>query len=742
MWWLWLACACTPELEDTAIDEDGDGYAAAEDCDDEDPLVHRHADEVCNGIDDDCDGFIDDDDDDRIGGTWFYEDADDDGYANDAFAGGMQACEAPPGTSAEASDCDDGDDGIHPGALETDCTDPVDYDCDGETLFVDDDGDGVPACEDCDDDDDDVTYGDLWYRDLDSDGYGDPDNAKHACEQPDGWVADDQDCDDHQPIINPDGTEDCDDGLDNDCDGFIDDADLSQWWADADGDGYGDPDHTQYACGPDGYVDNDDDCDDAHADAYPGAEEQWYDDIDQDCLGGDDYDQDGDGYDLDEDCDDEDTGVFPGAEESIDGVDQDCDDLTDEVDASDAGWVFSGGNDELGTEVLVGDVNADGHPDLLALEADEWHHHLWLGPLTGDATSSQALVLTGNAARLPQAVLADLDGDGIDDVLTSKWYDVAGELSLTPGPHTSSSSLSATLLITGSGTWGLGENLASADVDGDGYADLLASSSDLYYGQGGHVYLFRGPLSSQSTVSDADATLAGENLEAVGSGLDVHPDMDADGLPDLIVGAQYLDGGASMSGAAYLIPGPLTAASGHPDDVCALMVTTDASSFYLGTVVGQAGDVDGDGYGEFLVSSPTMLGDAWLFSATQTGTVTLSDPVARITGGSTASRFGETLLAGDYNRDGTSDVLVTDYMKGGNSSMGGNAYLFVGPLSGTLDLEDSAQISGDSDALGRGGAFADLTGDGFDDLLLGAPTADVEAGDAGAVYVITGRAFE
>ena len=121
-------------LSDTAdtdtvevLDADGDGYDAEDDCDDADPLVFPGAEEVCDGVDNDCSGAIDDDPTD---GSWFFEDADGDGYGNAAET--ALACAADEGWTSDDTDCDDTDATANPGVVEVGC-DGVDNDCDGST---------------------------------------------------------------------------------------------------------------------------------------------------------------------------------------------------------------------------------------------------------------------------------------------------------------------------------------------------------------------------------------------------------------------------------------------------------------------------------------------------------------------------------------------------------------------------------------------------------------------------------
>ena len=167
------------------IDQDQDGFVQADDCDDLNSDVNPGADEVCNGLDDNCDDIIDND---ATDGFAVYADVDEDGYGDAAAE--QLVCEAPQGTVDNGDDCDDTDPAIHPAAREVCDLADVDEDCD-------------ELADDADPSVDVATMG-IWYADADADGFGDPDLDTVACDAPAGFVADDTDCGDDDATANPD----------------------------------------------------------------------------------------------------------------------------------------------------------------------------------------------------------------------------------------------------------------------------------------------------------------------------------------------------------------------------------------------------------------------------------------------------------------------------------------------------------------------------------------------------------
>ena len=241
-------------VDDCFVDLDGDGlagtasapggdlsclgpaeFALAEDCDDDNALVHPGATEIAgDGVDSDCDGA-----------ELCFVDEDGDGHGAGVPEGIDDLTCGTSGWSSEDGDCDDDDGAVGPHLSETPCN-GVDDDCD-------------PVTED----------------DADEDG--------------DGYLGCTEDCDDTDAYVSPAAPEQCDNGVDDDCDGMVDEeAEVRPWYLDADGDGFGFGNELQavVACQrpSEAHVLQGGDCDDADAAVYPGAEERC-DGVDNDCDG-------------------------------------------------------------------------------------------------------------------------------------------------------------------------------------------------------------------------------------------------------------------------------------------------------------------------------------------------------------------------------------------------------------------------------------------------------------------------
>ncbi len=670
-----------------------------------------------------------------------YVDADFDGYAGQ-------------------SDCDDNDPEVHPGVYEW---------CNGK----DDDCDGTV--------DEDPVNGTTWYVDLDDDGYGISSYSLAACEQPDGYASEPEDCDDLRADSNPAADELCD-GVDNDCDDEIDEddaADALTWYADKDGDGYGDPTDTTVACQPpSGYVEDGTDCDDYRDYYHPAA--LWYADGDGDgygdpasevqaCEPPDDHVADG------TDCDDTRDDIHPQADEICDAVDNDCDEDLDEGFArcgeygmanADASFIGESAGDFAGCNVAAaGDVDDDGHDDILVgadhestVGNDAGAAYLLLGPISGTHSLSSADASFRGEASSDYAGFAlssagDVDADGHDDLLIGAYLADAGGNSsgavyLVMGPVSGELGLSAAdarLIGEVSGD-NAGYSVAGAgDVDGDGHDDMLvgAKNSDAAGSYAGAAYLVDGPTSGDVALSAAFGRYLGESEgDYAGTCVAGAGDVDGDGLADLLVGAPQA--GGSTAGAAYLLLGP---AEGEIDlsDADAELGGEGANDA-AGCAVAGAGDVDRDGYDDVLVGATgedgagSDAGAAYLLLGPLGLGDGLQDAQAMLTGEDAGDEAGERLAAGgDLNDDSYDDLLISAVSASSNA---GAVYLVLGPVTGEISLSNAQwKLTGDAsgDYAGYGASAAgDIDADGYGDLLVGAMKSDTGGTDAGAAYLFLG----
>ena len=427
-----LYLVCGPPYQDHGGVNPG-GFEGGEDCDDAVETTFPGADEACNGVDEDCDGRVDED-----------FDADSDGFVTDADldGDGTPDCEAG-GYDAAELDCDDASQVVFPGGPEV--CDGLDSDCDGDLVDgypdvdgdgepdctdVDVDGDGDPAITDCDDLDpavftgapelcDDVDSdcdGDLVDDAVDTDLDGEPDCVD--LDDDNDLFPDDVDCEPLDPTFFPNAPELCDD-LDSDCDGtFADefsdfDGDDDPDCTDADDDNDGDPDVT--------------DCKPTNADIYNGAPEIPDDFLDQDCDGADTVtcfvDGDGDGVGVpanptleadglcgdelgesqfDNDCNDGDPTIHPGADELCDSVDSNCN--GERVDQ------FPDQDGDGDPDCIDGDTDGDGFT-IGDGDCDDLNNQIFPGaPEVCDGIDNDCDLLVDAADD--DATVDDFDGDG------------------------------------------------------------------------------------------------------------------------------------------------------------------------------------------------------------------------------------------------------------------------------------------------------------------------------------------
>jgi hypothetical protein len=386
------------------------------------------------------------------------------------------------------------------------------------------------------------------------------------------------------------------------------------------------------------------------------------------------------------------------------------------------------------------------------------------------------------AGRFGQAVFVrgDINGDGYMDMLVGapqasgpagvgvgKTYVFYGSTSFPDTIDLSVTSASVTISGMVASEWS-GYSLASGDFNGDGFDDIaigaLYSQTALFY-HGGRVYVLYGgptlPSVIDLAVDSADVIISGNGYDVRLGASVAAGEINGDGRDDLLMAATYADmSGVSNGGAVFVLFGaqawePRIDLSHTP---AGLSIWGGNSEDHLGTALA-VGDVNADCYDDLLIGAPDAdpqgrmsAGIAYvLFGAsTLPNVIRFSETEADVTifGASTGNRLGMTAAVGDFNWRSPADIVVgAPYANTAAGNSAGEVYIILGNhnLNSIYDLASAVpnvRIRGANALDNAGGALAmgDVNGDGYDDLLVGAYTADVGSeSSAGICYLIYGR---
>ncbi|MCP4918923.1 MAG: hypothetical protein GY913_18610 [Proteobacteria bacterium] len=282
-----------------------------------------------------------------------------------------------------------------------------------------------------------------------------------------------------------------------------------------------------------------------------------------------------------------------------------------------------------------------------------------------------------------------------------------------------------------------------ADINGDGYSDVAMGAAE-----GDAVWLvFGGSSPSSGDTDSATAVFEGDSGDETGAGVAL-ADLDGDGLVDVAIGAPRADDAAVDAGAVHVFANAAFSGSIDAPVDRDMVLTGSASSSKpkAGTAVMSPGDIDGDGVDDLLVGAPgddaayTNAGAVHIwYGGTISGTVDLAGEAA-IEGETAGDSLGEALSGADADGDGQADIAIGSRLSDSAATDAGRGYLVLGDAyTGSNDIATvaAADVVGDSslDYLGTSILLADVDGDGFADLFLGAPRDDGGGSDAGVVYV-------
>jgi hypothetical protein len=414
---------------------------------------------------------------------------------------------------------------------------------------------------------------------------------------------------------------------------------------------------------------------------------------------------------------------------------------------------------EFGISVATaGDVNGDGYSDVIVgaphyhdPETDEGRAFVHHGSASGLSTSpdwtaesNQALAELGNSV----AAAGDVNGDGYGDVIVGayNYSNVQWEEGWTFVYHGSASGLSTSPEWTAESNqqeaW-FGWSVATAgDVNGDGYSDVVVGAHYYDHPQAaeGRAYVYHG--SSAGLAISPDWTAEGDQAQAYfGFSVATAGDVNGDGYSDVIVGAPPYDNGETNEGRVYVYHGSVTGIDTSPDRTA----EGDQADAHFGHSVATAGDVNGDGYSDVIVGAPyyhnpqTEEGRVYVYHGSATGLNTSPNWTAE--GDQAWAWFGWSVsAAGDVNGDGYGDAIVGACLYDNPESGEGEAFVYHGSATGLSTSPDwTAGSNQDFARFGQSVATAgDVNGDGYGDVIVGAPYYHNPEPAEGRAYVYHG----
>lgn len=437
--------------------------------------------------------------------------------------------------------------------------------------------------------------------------------------------------------------------------------------------------------------------------------------------------------------------VFQGSASGVDAA-AICNIRSGQAD-SDLGWSVRS----------AGDVNGDGFSDIIVgapffdnPQINEGAAFIYHGSASGvNYVSSATLTANQNGSQMGYSVSSagDVNGDGYDDVIVGAPYFDNGETNEGAAfiYYGSASGISLNGFVTLEGNQAeanMGFSVSGAgDVNGDGYADVVVGAPlyDDAQANTGRVFIFHGSpggLNPQAVLNLSFNQLGCRFGHAAASGGDVN----GDGFSDIVVGAPGYGNGQNGEGAAFVYYG---SGSGILNN--ALILESNKGGSFLGGSVSGAGDINGDGYSDVIAGAhfyndgEVLEGAAFVYYGSQSGINVQTGEILQINEAQAA--LGTSVsCAGDVNGDGFSDVIVGADHYIANQKMQGGAFVFHGSSSGVDPVAKTTLLS-NKEAAHMGYAVSgagDVNGDGYADVIVGAPQYNGGQAEEGALFVYHG----
>ncbi|MBN2549710.1 MAG: FG-GAP repeat protein [Anaerolineales bacterium] len=426
-----------------------------------------------------------------------------------------------------------------------------------------------------------------------------------------------------------------------------------------------------------------------------------------------------------------------------------------------ASWAKVSNNDlsYFGYSVAsAGDVNGDGYGDVIvgapywddgqAFEGGAWVYLGWYSGLLTAPDWYEQLNVANIQFGFSVSGAGDVNGDGYDDVIVgAPYYDSPqvdeGAAFVYLGSSTGLSNSSNWSKASDDAGAMFGYSVSSAgDVNGDGYADVIVGAPFWSDEGGAWVYLGSpdGAISKPHWYTKNDQ----EDSE-YGTAVGTAGDVNRDGYSDVIVGAPRWDNGQTNEGGVYVYlgsPGGLSTKYSWRQD-------SDKALALYGSSVGTAGDVNGDGFSDFIVGAPYYNGGldgegkAYVYLGAA-GSMSLS-PVWEKESNQLSAKYGTSVsTAGDVNGDGYADIIVgANLWDGGEPGemQEGGAWIYLGKSTGVNSAPAWYTQGGQGTAhFGFSVSSAgDVNGDGYADVVVGAPMFTNSLTDEGKVFVFYGN---